>query len=114
VKNMLNKPSGANYAKNVLRVVVLVQNIPRSIRVFALLMGRTPSGFVFETAWSNFVLNLLMYVLAGHIVGSCWYLFGLQVRFNPESLMCDVRGDLPGVDSLILVWLLWSVFQQFP
>jgi cyclic nucleotide gated channel, plant len=25
------------------------------------------------------VINLLMFVLAGHVVGSCWYLFGLQV-----------------------------------
>ncbi|KAL3680015.1 hypothetical protein R1sor_022971 [Riccia sorocarpa] len=70
--------NGANYTKNVLRVVVLMQNIPRAFRFFPLLIGRSSSGFVFETAWANFVINLLMYLLGGHLVGSCWYLFGLQ------------------------------------
>ncbi|KAL2613028.1 hypothetical protein R1flu_024720 [Riccia fluitans] len=78
VKRYTGSQNGANYAKNVLRVVVLLQNIPRALRFFPLLIGRSASGFVFETAWANFVINLLMYLLAGHIVGSCWYLFGLQ------------------------------------
>lgn len=70
--------SGANYAKNLLRAVILVQYIPRLFRFLPLLAGQSPSGFVFETAWANFVINLLMFVLASHVVGSCWYLFGLQ------------------------------------
>ncbi|XP_071901936.1 probable cyclic nucleotide-gated ion channel 20, chloroplastic [Coffea arabica] len=70
--------SGANYAKNLLRVVILVQYIPRLFRFLPLLAGQSPSGFVFETAWANFVINLLIFVLASHVVGSCWYLFGLQ------------------------------------
>ncbi|CAN6577735.1 unnamed protein product [Malus baccata var. baccata] len=52
----------ANYAKNLLRASVL-----------------TPSGFIFESAGANFVINILIFVLASHIVGSCWYLMGLQV-----------------------------------
>ncbi|XP_026407977.1 probable cyclic nucleotide-gated ion channel 20, chloroplastic [Papaver somniferum] len=70
--------SAANYAKNLLRATVLLQYIPRIFRCLPLLAGRSPSGFIFETAWANFVINLLMFVLAGHVVGSCWYLFGLQ------------------------------------
>ncbi|CAM6089431.1 unnamed protein product [Calypogeia fissa] len=97
VKRALAKESGANYAKDVLRVVVLVQNIPRSIRFFPLLIGRTPSGFVFETAWSNFVINLLMYLLAGHIVGSCWYLFGVQRVNVCLAKFCDY--ELGGQNS---------------
>ena len=71
--------STANYAKNLLRVIVLVQYIPRITRVLPLIAGQSASGFIFESAWANFVINLLMFVLAGHVVGSCWYLFGLQV-----------------------------------
>ncbi|KAL3680018.1 hypothetical protein R1sor_022974 [Riccia sorocarpa] len=78
VKKSAGKASDANRAKDSLRVVVLLQNIPRAVRFFPLLIGRSTSGFVFETAWSNFVINLLVYLLAGHVVGSCWYLFGLQ------------------------------------
>ncbi|OVA18796.1 Ion transport domain [Macleaya cordata] len=70
--------SSANYAKNLLRATVLLQYIPRIFRCLPLLAGRSPSGFIFETAWANFIINLLMFVLAGHVVGSCWYLFGLQ------------------------------------
>ncbi|XP_074587660.1 putative cyclic nucleotide-gated ion channel 20, chloroplastic [Curcuma longa] len=71
-------PSAANFAKNLLRVTVLLQYIPRIIRFVPLLGGQSASGFIFESAWANFVINLLMFVLAGHVVGSCWYLFGLQ------------------------------------
>ncbi|KAK8966741.1 hypothetical protein KSP40_PGU006573 [Platanthera guangdongensis] len=70
--------SSANYAKNLLRITVLLQYIPRIIRFLPLLAGQSASGFIFESAWANFVINLLMFVLAGHVVGSCWYLFGLQ------------------------------------
>jgi cyclic nucleotide gated channel, plant len=71
--------SAANYAKNLLRVTVLLQYVPRIIRFVPLLDGQSTNGFIFESAWANFVINLLMFILAGHVVGSCWYLFGLQV-----------------------------------
>ncbi|KAH9616933.1 hypothetical protein KSS87_018538 [Heliosperma pusillum] len=70
--------SGANYAKNLLRVAILIQYIPRLYRFLPLLAGQSPIGFVFESAWANFVINILTFVLSGHVVGSCWYLFGLQ------------------------------------
>lgn len=72
------RSSAANYAKNLLRAGVLIQYIPRLYRVLPLLAGQSPTGFIFESAWANFVINLLMFVLAGHVVGSCWYLLGLQ------------------------------------
>ncbi|KAJ9542673.1 hypothetical protein OSB04_029179 [Centaurea solstitialis] len=70
--------SGANYAKNLLRSCVLVQYVPRLYRFLSLLAGQSPSGFLFESAWANFIINLLTFVLSGHVVGSCWYLLGLQ------------------------------------
>ncbi|KAL6579752.1 putative cyclic nucleotide-gated ion channel 20, chloroplastic [Orobanche minor] len=70
--------SGANYAKNLLRAAILIQYIPRLYRFLPLVAGSSPSGFVFESAWANFVMNLLTFVLGSHVVGSWWYLFGLQ------------------------------------
>ncbi|KAL6635208.1 hypothetical protein ACP70R_027879 [Stipagrostis hirtigluma subsp. patula] len=92
--------SGANYAKNLLRATVLLQYVPRIIRFVPLLGGQSANGFIFESAWVNFVINLLMFVLAGHVVGSCWYLFGLQ-RVNqclrnacqPPFYSCDIFID---------------------
>jgi len=71
--------SGANYAKNLLRAAILVQYVPRLFRILPLLIGQSATGFIFESAWANFIINLLIFMLASHIVGSCWYLFGLQV-----------------------------------
>ncbi|KAG5229729.1 cyclic nucleotide-gated ion channel family protein [Salix suchowensis] len=70
--------SGANYAKNLLRAAILVQYIPRLFRFLPLLIGQSPNGFIFETARANFFINLFTFVLSGHIIGSCWYLLGLQ------------------------------------
>ncbi|CAM6081656.1 unnamed protein product [Calypogeia fissa] len=98
MKTEIRRKSGANYAKNMLRVLVLVQTIPRITRIFPLLIGLTPSGFVFETAWSNFVINLLMYLLAGHIVGACWYLFGIQ-RVN-SCLKSNCANESIGVGNI--------------
>uniref|UniRef100_A0ACD5ZQX4 Uncharacterized protein n=1 Tax=Avena sativa TaxID=4498 RepID=A0ACD5ZQX4_AVESA len=70
--------SSANYAKNMFRATVLLQYAPRIIRFLPLLGGQSANGFVFESAWANFVINLLIFLLAGHVVGSFWYLFGLQ------------------------------------
>ncbi|KAB5524273.1 hypothetical protein DKX38_022022 [Salix brachista] len=67
---------GAIYAKNLLQAVILVQYIPRLFRFIPLLIG--PNGFIFETALANFFINLFTFVLSGHIIGLCWYLFGLQ------------------------------------
>ncbi|KAF7080571.1 hypothetical protein CFC21_084627 [Triticum aestivum] len=83
----------ADDAKNYLRVIILLQYVPRIIRFVPLLGGRqSATGFIFESAWANFVINLLMFVLAGHVVGSCWYLFGLQV-FRDCGLNFDIGGQ---------------------
>ncbi|XP_068307011.1 probable cyclic nucleotide-gated ion channel 20, chloroplastic isoform X2 [Pyrus communis] len=70
---------GASPAKNLLRASVLVQYIPRLFRFLPLFAGQNPSSFIFESAWTIFVINSLTFVLAGHVVGSCYYLMGLQV-----------------------------------
>jgi cyclic nucleotide gated channel len=90
VRNFTTRDN-ADFLKDVLRVIVLLQDIPRCIRFFPILIGQSPSGFVFETAWANFVINIFMYLLASHVVGCCWYLFGLQVkiRISPiNSFLC--------------------------
>ncbi|CAM6044249.1 unnamed protein product, partial [Sphagnum compactum] len=96
--NYFNPGDQANFFKNAVRWVVLLQMIPRFIRFFLLVAGQSWSGFVFETAWSNFIINIFMYLLASHVVGCSWYLFGLQrvnvclqiacSTDNTSSLLC--------------------------
>lgn len=95
--------SGANYAKNLLRASVLVQYIPRLYRFLPLLAGQSPSGFIFESAWANFVINLLTFMLSGHTIGSCWYLFGLQV-------IQGQYGYLAIFLSMLLFKLIYALF----
>ncbi|KAK2367510.1 putative cyclic nucleotide-gated ion channel 20, chloroplastic [Trifolium repens] len=92
--------SGANYAKNLLRAVILVQYIPRLFRILNLLNGRSPTGFIFESARANFIINLLMFMLASNVVGSCWYLFGLQ-RVNQCLRDACSKSNIKGCIEVI-------------
>ncbi|KAK4479264.1 hypothetical protein RD792_014775, partial [Penstemon davidsonii] len=113
--------TGANYAKNLLRAAILVQYVPRLYRFLPLLAGQSATGFIFESAWTNFFINLLTYVLASHVVGSCWYLFGLQ-RVNqclrnacrdsnitrcPNYIDCGHGNDYEGFQN-DPTWDLWK------
>jgi len=110
VSDHLGSP-GANYAKNLIRVAILVQYLPRLYRFLPLLVGQSTTGFIFESAWANFVINILTYVLCGHGVGSCWYLFGLQVSdflHYPTGLLFEFRHLI--VDAwTVKVLLFWEV-----
>ncbi|KAH1234034.1 putative cyclic nucleotide-gated ion channel 20, chloroplastic [Glycine max] len=72
--------SGANYAgfflPKHLRIVIIVQYIPRLCRFLPMLIS--PTGLIFESPWASFFINLFTFMLSGHVVGSWWYLFGLQ------------------------------------
>nr|XP_048329623.1 probable cyclic nucleotide-gated ion channel 20, chloroplastic isoform X1 [Ziziphus jujuba var. spinosa] len=113
--------SGANYAKNLLRAAILVQYGPRLYRFLPLLAGQSPSGFIFESAWANFIINLLTFVLSGHVVGSCWYLFGLQ-RVNQclrnachdsqiepcmKFIDCGHGDNIDGFNKSYPTWTKW-------
>ncbi|KAI3724167.1 hypothetical protein L2E82_35935 [Cichorium intybus] len=69
---------GANYAKDLLRVAVLAQCIPRLFRISNLVDGMGATCYIPRSGLSLVIANLLSFVLAGHFVGSCWYLLGLQ------------------------------------
>ncbi|KAG7625614.1 Cyclic nucleotide-binding domain [Arabidopsis thaliana x Arabidopsis arenosa] len=84
--------------KQILRATVLFQYIPKLYRLLPLLAGQTSTGFIFESAWANFVINLLTFMLAGHAVGSCWYLSALQrvkkCMLNAWNISADERRNL--------------------
>ncbi|KAL1534753.1 putative cyclic nucleotide-gated ion channel 20, chloroplastic [Salvia divinorum] len=81
---------GIEIIKFVLPSAILVQYIPRLCRFLPLVAGFSPTGFIFESAWANFLMNLLTYILASHVVGSCWYLLSIQ-RVN--KCLEDACGD---------------------
>ncbi|KAK9665249.1 hypothetical protein RND81_14G100200 [Saponaria officinalis] len=109
----LKTPKSLN-TKNLLKFMVLLQYIPRILRVFPLYNEVTrSSGILTETAWAGAFVNLLLYMLASHVAGAFWYLFSIeretncwkyackkQTPCNYDALFCDKsRGDNSYLDK---------------
>ncbi|KAG8381161.1 hypothetical protein BUALT_Bualt06G0093600 [Buddleja alternifolia] len=65
--------------KNLLKFVVILQYIPRFLRMYPLYKEVTrTSGILTETAWAGAAFNLFLYMLASHVLGAFWYLFSIE------------------------------------
>lgn len=65
--------------KNLLKFVVIFQYIPRVLRIYPLYTEvKRTSGILTETAWAGAAFNLLLYMLASHVLGAFWYLFSIE------------------------------------
>ncbi|WJX85700.1 Cyclic nucleotide-gated ion channel 1 [Trifolium repens] len=101
------KSTGPFLAKDLLKYTVLIQYVPRLLRIRPLFQEVTrTSGILAETAWAGAVFNLLLYMLASHVVGANWYLLSIesQVRcwrrelnnaslFHASYLGCGPRNQ---------------------
>ncbi|PKA55914.1 Cyclic nucleotide-gated ion channel 1 [Apostasia shenzhenica] len=66
-------------AKNLLMLIVVFQYLPRLVRIVPLYSEITRSaGIITETAWAGAAFNLLLYMLASHVLGAFWYLLSIQ------------------------------------
>ncbi|KAG2611973.1 hypothetical protein PVAP13_4KG253200 [Panicum virgatum] len=66
-------------AKNVLMIIIICQYVPRLIRIRPLYLQITRSaGVITETARAGAAFNLLLYMLASHVLGAIWYLLSIQ------------------------------------
>ncbi|XP_073062514.1 probable cyclic nucleotide-gated ion channel 5 isoform X1 [Primulina eburnea] len=74
-----SKGSDVLATKQALLYIILLQYIPRFLRIFPLTseLKRT-SGVFAESAWAGAVSYLLLYMLASHIVGAFWYLLSVE------------------------------------
>ncbi|CAN6231090.1 unnamed protein product [Urochloa humidicola] len=65
--------------KNILMLIVICQYVPRLIRIIPLYIQITRSaGTVMDTAWPGAAFNLLVYILASHVLGALWYILAIQ------------------------------------
>ncbi|XP_052184305.1 protein CNGC15b-like [Diospyros lotus] len=65
--------------KNVLRFIIIVQYIPRLFLIFPLSSQIVKAtGVVTETAGAGAAYNLMLYMLASHVLGACWYLLSIE------------------------------------
>lgn len=79
--------------KNLLKFVVFFQYIPRVIRIYPLYKEVTrSSGILTETAWAGAAFNLILYMLASHVMGAFWYLFSIERETTCWKQACDQNG----------------------
>jgi cyclic nucleotide gated channel len=65
--------------KNMLKVVVFFQYVPRLLRIVPLYKEVTrTSGILTETAWAGAAFNLFLYMLASH-VSPCYILMFMEL-----------------------------------
>ncbi|XP_050215183.1 protein CNGC15b [Mercurialis annua] len=65
--------------KNVLRFIIIFQYLPRLLLILPLSSRITKAnGVVTETAWAGAAYNLMLYMLASHVLGACWYLLSIE------------------------------------
>ncbi|CAL0315381.1 unnamed protein product [Lupinus luteus] len=75
----IQKCSAPHMAKMMLKYIIIVQYVPRSLRIYPLYKDVTrTSGILTETAWAGAAFNLFLYILASHVVGSFWYMFSVE------------------------------------
>ncbi|KAJ0704533.1 putative cyclic nucleotide-binding domain, potassium channel, voltage-dependent, EAG/ELK/ERG [Helianthus annuus] len=73
--------SGSTMAntKNVLRFIIIFQYLPRLYLIFPLTSQIVEAtGLVTETAWAGAAYNLMLYMLASHVLGACWYVLSIE------------------------------------
>ncbi|XP_065625369.1 cyclic nucleotide-gated ion channel 17 [Quercus suber] len=71
--------SQADHKNNALALIVLLQYVPRLYLIFPLSSQIIKAtGVVTKTAWAGAAYNLLLYMLASHVLGAAWYLLSID------------------------------------
>ncbi|XP_021726012.1 cyclic nucleotide-gated ion channel 4-like isoform X2 [Chenopodium quinoa] len=75
----LVRRGSTNAVITVLLIMFLFQYLPKIYHSVCLLRRMQKfSGYVFGTIWWGFALNMIVYFVASHAAGACWYLLGFQ------------------------------------
>lgn len=87
--------SHADNSNNALALIVLIQYIPRLYVIFPLSSQIIKAtGVVTKTAWAGAAYNLLLYMLASHVLGASWYLLSIERHTTCWKSECRKEIDL--------------------
>lgn len=78
--------------KNMLRFILICQYLPRLYLIFPLSCQIVKAtGVVTETAWAGAAYNLILYMLASHVLGACWYLLSIERQEACWRTVCNLE-----------------------
>ncbi|KAI4344366.1 hypothetical protein L6164_011600 [Bauhinia variegata] len=73
------RSSQTDHKNNALALIVLLQYVPRLYLIFPLSSQIIKAtGVVTKTAWAGAAYNLLLYILASHVLGAAWYVLSVD------------------------------------
>ncbi|KAG6629437.1 hypothetical protein CIPAW_14G084600 [Carya illinoinensis] len=86
------KGSTTRNTKNVLRFFIIFQYLPRLFLIFPLSSQIVEAtGLMTETAWVGAAYNLMLYMLASHVLGACWYLLSIERQEACWRRVCNIE-----------------------
>lgn len=88
--------SGSTMAntKNVLRFIIIFQYLPRLYLIFPLTAQIVEAtGVVTETAWAGAAYNLMLFMLASHVMGACWYVLSIERQEACWRTLCLMEDN---------------------
>nr|XP_004292874.2 PREDICTED: probable cyclic nucleotide-gated ion channel 14 [Fragaria vesca subsp. vesca] len=88
------KNSTAGHANHALVLIVLLQYVPRLYLIFPLSSQIIKAtGVVTKTAWAGAAYNLVLYMLASHVLGASWYLLSIERHATCWKSECGKEID---------------------
>ncbi|CAI0376513.1 unnamed protein product [Linum tenue] len=88
------KTAQSDYTNNAFVLVVLLQYIPRLYLIFPLSSEITKAaGVLTETAWAGAAYNLVLFILASHVMGSAWYLCSIERYATCWQSLCKQESE---------------------
>ncbi|KAG7035716.1 Cyclic nucleotide-gated ion channel 17, partial [Cucurbita argyrosperma subsp. argyrosperma] len=85
-----------DHKNNALALIVLLQYIPRLYLIFPLSSEIIKAnGVVTKTAWAGAAYNLLLYMLASHVLGAIWYLLSVDRYTSCWKSLCRKKEYNP-------------------
>ncbi|OMP05873.1 putative cyclic nucleotide-gated ion channel 18-like protein [Corchorus olitorius] len=89
----LTKNTKVDHANNPVALIVLLQYVPTLFLIFPLNRKIIKStGIIAMIAWAGAAYNLLLYLLASHVLGAIWYFCSKARQFSYWNAEC-VRGN---------------------
>ncbi|KAL4597724.1 hypothetical protein ACB092_11G009400 [Castanea dentata] len=87
--------SQLDHKNNAIALIVLLQYVPRLYLISPLSSQIIKAtGVVTKTAWAGAAYNLLLYMLASHVLGAAWYLLSIDRYSSCWKKYCKEESNL--------------------